>query len=133
MRERVFVDSSAWIAHVNRGDRDHARVTRALDEWAGRVVTSNFVFSETVTLCLYRFGHAVAVRVGESLLSSSSVELIRATTHDEAQAWSLLCTRRDQKYSFVDCTSFGIMRRLGMSRAVALDDDFRREGFEVLP
>jgi predicted nucleic acid-binding protein len=39
----------------------------------------------------------------------------------------------DQIYRFTDCTSFVLMRRLTIARAVALDDDFRREGFVSVP
>ena len=39
----------------------------------------------------------------------------------------------DQMYSFTDCTSFVLMRRLTIARAVALADDFRREGCVSVP
>jgi len=32
-----------------------------------------------------------------------------------------------------DCTSFVVMRRLGLTVAVAVDDDFRQEGLRTLP
>lgn len=47
--------------------------------------------------------------------------------------WDLFQARGDKSYSFTDCTSFALMRRLGLEEAVALDADFRREGFRVLP
>lgn len=34
----------------------------------------------------------------------------------------------DKRFSFVDCTSFTIMQRLGIGTAFAFDDDFRRLG-----
>jgi uncharacterized protein len=52
---------------------------------------------------------------------------------DEQGAWQLFCKRRDKEYSYTDCTSFVLMRRLKLSAAAALDDDFAREGFESLP
>jgi predicted nucleic acid-binding protein len=47
---------------------------------------------------------------------------------------------RDQRFSLVDRTSFAVMERLGVSRAIAFDDDFvvyrfgpdRRRAFEVM-
>jgi predicted nucleic acid-binding protein len=38
----------------------------------------------------------------------------------------------DEGHSFTDCTSFVLMR-IGIHTAVALDDHFRQEGFEVMP
>jgi predicted nucleic acid-binding protein len=130
----LFVDTSAWFAYVNRRDPDHAAAREVLDDSrGGRLVTSNFVFDETVTLCLQRLGHAATVRVGDQLRNPDVVELARATKEDEDEAWALLRQRTDKLYSFTDCVSFVIMKRLGIQRAVTLDDDFRREGFDVLP
>lgn len=130
--ERLFVDTSAWLAYANRADKAHAEVRGALKRFEGRLVTTNFVFDETVTLCR-RLGHAPAVLVGDTLRSPDVVDMVRVRPPDEQQAWQLFMDREDKDYSFTDCTSFVIMRRLGLSRAAALDEDFRREGFEVVP
>lgn len=130
---RLFVDTSAWFAFTNRDDPDHKAVAALLGKSPGRLITSNFILDETVTLCLYRLGHSVADRVGRVLLDSARVDLLRITPQDENAAWELFCKRADQTYSFTDCTSFVIMRRLGITTAAALDDDFAREGFESLP
>jgi len=130
---RFFVDTSAWFALVNRDDPDHKTVAALLGKSQGRLIASNYIFDETVTLCLYRLGHSVAQKVGGVLLDSARVDLLRITPEDENAAWELFCKRADQTYSFTDCTSFVIMRRLGIKTAVALDDDFASEGFESLP
>jgi hypothetical protein len=102
-------------------------------ESGGRITTSNFVFDETLSLCRYRLGHAVAAKIGAVLLDTGTVDLIRITPEDEQAAWTLFCQRLDQRYSFTDCTSFSLMRRLGIGTALALDDDFRIEGLQVVP
>jgi hypothetical protein len=129
----LFVDTSAWFAYVNRGDRHHEAVRELLDRHAGRLVTSNYVFDESVTLCRRRLGHAAATRLGEALLDLSLVDLVRVSHADEATAWRLFCQRPDREYSFTDCLSFTLMRRLRLTRAAALDDDFAAEGFTVAP
>lgn len=133
MTSLLFVDTSAWFALVNRRDPDHRAARKALESFRGRLVTSNFVFDETVTLCLHRLGRDSAVRVGEALRGGKTVDFVRATARDEASAWELFRRRDDKDYSFTDCVSFVLMRRLGIDHAAALDDDFRREGFAVLP
>jgi len=129
----AFVDTSAWFALANRGDPEHRAVRTAMESLDGLLVTSNFVFDEIVTLCLYRLGHEAATSVGEILLDACVVDLIRATADDERSAWELFRRRTDKEFSFTDCTSFVMMRRLRIDKAVALDDDFRREGFDVRP
>ena len=131
--ERLFVDTSAWFAYVNRDDREHEAVRRVLAGFRGRLVTSNYIFDETVTLCLARLGHPVASQVGANLLDADTVDLIRITPRDEGTAWSLFLQRPDKTYSFTDCTSFVLLERLGVVRVLALDDDFQREGFQVVP
>jgi hypothetical protein len=131
--ERAFVDTSAWVAYVDAKDERHRAVKRSITKWKDRLVTTNFVLDETVTLCRYDCGHDVAVRVAERLTDGRSVELVRVTAEDEARALDLLRKRADKEYSFTDCTSFVVMRRLGMTRAITTDSDFQQEGFESLP
>jgi hypothetical protein len=131
--ERLFVDTSAWLAFVNRSDESHAPVTALLTEFDGRLVTTDFVFDETVTVARSRLGHYTAVRLGDALLDSRLVVLVRLSVKDQDQAWDLFRRRGDRNCSFTDCMSFTVMRRLGILRAAALDDDFRQEGFEVAP
>jgi predicted nucleic acid-binding protein len=131
--QSLFVDTSAWFAYANRKDQGHAIVRSAITGVAGRLVTSNYIFDETVSLCLYRLGHDAAARVGAVLLDPDTIDLIRVTPEDEIAAWSLFRQRSVQGYSFTDCTSFVLMRRLGISTALALDEDFRAEGFVVIP
>jgi len=130
--DRLFVDTSAWLAYVDRADPHHGAMARALREFEGRLVTTNFVFDETVTFCQRRLGHATALLVGELLRDPDVVDLVRVEATDEDEAWRLLQDRDDKSYSFTDCTSFAIMGRLGLSHAATLDADFAREGFGVV-
>lgn len=130
---RLFVDASAWLAFVNRADDAHEAVRGVIGSFSGRLVSSTYVFDETVTLCRYRLGHAVAARMGDTLLDPEVVDLVRVTPVDERAAWDLFLERPDKAYSFTDCTSFALMRRLGVDGAITLDQDFLREGFTVRP
>lgn len=129
--EYLFVDTGAWFAFLNRADPDHQAVSELFDSFRGRLVTTSYVFDETVTLCLARLGHDTAALTGLTLLDPDVVDLFRISASDEKAAWELFLARPDKAYSFTDCTSFVLMRRLGIRRAAALDDHFRQEGFEV--
>jgi len=96
-------------------------------------VTTNYVFDELVTLVQARVGHAQAVVIGDHLRRARGVEWVRVGEKDEAVAWELFSARAGRGYSFTDCTSFVVMRELGLQRAVALDRHFVREGFEIIP
>ena len=131
--KRLFVDTSAWFAYANRKDPKHSDVGEILRTFPGSLVTSNYVFDETVSLCLYRLGHHAARMVGSVLRESDEVDMVRVTIEDEVAAWELFSNRADQDYSFTDCTSFTLMRRLGLDTVLALGTDFATENFTVLP
>ena len=132
MKRDFFVDTSAWYAFLNASDPACAAVREAVAA-ARRIVTTNYVVDETITLALMRSGHRAAVRIGEILRDPAEVETFWVDPEVEQEAWALFAARPDKVYSFTDCTSFVSMRRLGLGTALATDPDFKREGFEVVP
>lgn len=131
--EPIFVDTGAWYAYINAKDPDHFKVREFLDSFEEKLVTSSYIFDEIITLVLARLGHQKAVKVGEVLLNPKVVELVRVGAADEWSAWQLFQQRSDKMYSFTDCTSFVLMRRLKLAKALTLDEHFAQEGFEVVP
>ncbi len=57
---------------------------------------------------------------------------LRATEEDERLAWLWLRNRPEREYSFVDATSFVLMRRHAIHEAFAFDGDFASAGFVEL-
>jgi predicted nucleic acid-binding protein len=56
------------------------------------------------------------------------------TEQDIEQAWIVFSTYRDKAWSFTDCTSLAVMRRLGLSHAIALDQHFdQMPGIATIP
>jgi len=131
--ERVFVDTSAWYALLNARDVRHERALQLLDE-TYRLVTTNYVIDETITLTLIRAGYRQAVSVGDMLWSGKASEIVRITEEDEQAAWRMFKQFDDKQFSFTDCTSFVVMQRMGITLAFTFDDDFARTGlFVCLP
>jgi predicted nucleic acid-binding protein len=67
--------------------------------------------------------------VGEVLLDPTVIDLLRLTPDDEHRAWTLFLARPDKTYSYADCTSFVLTRRIRIQQAIALDAEFHHEGF----
>lgn len=130
---RAFVDTSAWYTFVRADDPDHEVVKRAMERWEARLVTSNFVFDEVITLVRARLGHSTALTVGKTLLAPGVVELVRIAAEDEEEAWKLFRRHSDKHYSFTDCTSFALMQRLALETAITTDRHFRQAGFDTEP
>ncbi|WP_462322223.1 type II toxin-antitoxin system VapC family toxin [Halochromatium sp.] len=129
----AFVDTGAWYALLDKKDPDHAAVVEAFAEYRGRLVTSNYVFGETLTLARYQLGWSVAHQFGSALRERRVARMERVTTEDEAAAWSIFQQQQDTHYSFTDCTSFALVRRLALPICLAIDPDFRAFGLRCLP
>ena len=83
----IFVDTGAWYALVDSDDADHKAAAAFLASNTMPLITTNFIFSETVTLIRYRIGHEAARSFGQKLMESSFVRVVAVTTADEERAW----------------------------------------------
>jgi len=92
------------------------------------LVTSNYIFDETLTLLKTRLGHSIAVQFGEKLWNQEVATLIRINEKDEDRAWKLFLQYEDKGFSFTDCTSFALMERLKINTVFAFDDHFAQYG-----
>jgi len=130
----VFVDTSALIAFLDRRDRSHDDVLQTWQELrdsAIPVVTTNYVLLETLALVQSRLGLEAARNLVEDVVPLIAVEWVTPELHEAGIEAVLAANRRD--LSLVDCISFAVMRRLGLSHAFAVDEHFREQGFDCLP
>ncbi len=129
----IFVDSSYWIAHELSRDRRHPEARR-LESRHGRdsLVTSTAVLAETWTFLRRRAGHALTMTWLDRVLAAPGIRTERIDEDLERQAWAWLRVRDERPYSFVDATSFALMRRLRITDALAFDGDFAAAGFNEL-
>jgi len=132
----LFVDSAAWLALYDRGDKYHARAKQAFSDLGERKVTflvTDYLAAETVTLIMSRAGHAQAVLCGEWLLNSPRVRLVRVDAGTWNEAWQMFKMYDDKDFSFVDCASFVMMRRERIVSAFTFDHHFEQMGFRLWP
>jgi predicted nucleic acid-binding protein len=129
--ERVFVDTGFWYALNDRRDPAHERAVRASEGISLPLVTTKPVLWETLTLLRAKTGHAAAVGFGTELLRSPALEILDLSAEDERKAWRLFVRYDDQEFSFTDCLSFALMKRLGIRQALAFDKDFAWMGFRL--
>jgi len=128
----LFVDTSAIIALLDRDDPAHARVIDAFAKASEEaLVTHTYVVVETLAVIRRRFGPAIAAQVIDHVLPALDVLPVDADLH--ATAMGAFRVGIETSVSLVDRTSFALMRRAGIERAIALDVDFRTAGFRTLP
>jgi uncharacterized protein len=135
MSDEIFVDTSAWYAVADETDARHREAAAILRRLAGggyRLVTTNYVASESYTLLRVRLGFRVAGAFLARLRTSASARRVFVTEAWEEAAEELLNRYADHEFSYVDATSFIAMNRLGLSEAFAFDRHFAIAGFRVL-
>ncbi len=94
-----------------------------------KLVTSDFVIDEVLTLLKVRGNVEFAPSASEErFLSGELAEIEWVSRLDFEQAWEVFNKYRDKEWSFTDCVSFVMMRRLGIKKAFAFDEHFRQLG-----
>ena len=134
----LFVDSSAFYAGADSGDRSHARAREVLGAGMS-LVTTDHVLVESWLLIRHRLGRPAAESFW-SAIRGGAAALEPVGIGDLEVAWSIGESFPDQDFSLVDRTSFAVMERLGLRRVASFDADFaifrfgrgRREAFEIL-
>jgi predicted nucleic acid-binding protein len=129
----IFVDSSFWIAEALPRDAHHSVAGGLAQRYSGgRLATTNLVVGETWTFVRRRAGHRRAVRWLDVLLGASRIVVMHVDETLEDDAWAWLRVHDERPYSFVDATSFALMRKLRIREALAFDGDFTTAGFVEL-
>ena len=122
-----MADSADPMHAAARSERD------ALLLGGGVLITTDYVLDETLTLIRARLGLEAAARWWKQVDSSSRLrwEWIGPSRVEKARRWFF--DWRDKHFSLTDCTSFVVMRELGLRRALTTDRHFSQAGFEALP
>lgn len=139
MNGKVFIDSSAWIAHVLIGEPSHERIVELIKECIikrATIFTSNDVIDETVTRLIYHTNPRVVAGFIAFIEDSVAKKLlVQLWTDEQIQAEAFVLVRKyaDQKVSLTDATSVELIKRFRIDAIVTLDSDFTKMGLHVLP
>jgi predicted nucleic acid-binding protein len=130
----IFVDTSALYAVLCQDDANYVAAAQywkqvLLSEES--LVCTNYVLIETIALLQHRLGMKAVKVFQDSVCPVFSIEWIDSDHHNSAVDSLLTANRRN--LSLVDCTSFVIMRHLGIQNVFAFDEHFAEQGFTCLP
>jgi len=130
----IFVDTSVFLAVLTDDDHNNkiaAETLATLAESGEQLITTNYILVESYALIQRRMGMNAIQDFQEKILPSLTLTWINAEEHQHALQQFLLENRRN--LSFVDCSSFEAIQRLGIDKAFTFDNHFRERGFEIIP
>lgn len=129
-----FADTSGLYALLDENDNNHsAGVTfwQSYHQQQTVLVTTNYILLECQALIQRRLGMEAVLDFQTRIVPMLSVDWITESIHKQGVAQMLTANRR--QLSLVDCTSFVVMRHLGIDAAFAFDQHFAEQGFRVFP
>ncbi|MCE0523541.1 MAG: PIN domain-containing protein [Methylacidiphilales bacterium] len=133
---RIFVDTSAFFAAEVPRDQFYQRSRQTWNEMANSAITiysSDAIFQETSMLLRYRTGPASAICWIELQMQSKSITWLPIDAEVKRTAIPWMEKFADQAVSFVDATSFVLMRRENIRHIFSFDRHFAAAGFRLWP
>jgi len=127
------VDTGAFYALADRRDPAHQHARTFFEGCSGMLITTDFIFAETMSLMTKRLSKAVAIAFGEGIRGSPTFRIEEPTPPVREQAWKLFSGHRDKEYDLIDCISFATMESLGIRDMFGFDHHFAQYGFHLLP
>jgi predicted nucleic acid-binding protein len=124
----IFVDTGAWFSYVVEGDALHARAREWMEQNNERLLTTDYIIDETLTLLRARRQASAALSLGRDFFDFGIAQIYYLSPDDIAAAWSVFQKYSDKEWSFTDCSSKVVMEKLGVETAFAFDRHFHQFG-----
>ena len=133
--EKVFVDTSGWVALFVENDQNHEKAVSIFEEIKSSkipIYTSDYCIDETVTTIMAKGGHKQSVVAGEALFTSKIIKIVYIYPDYLQAAWKLYQKYKDKSFSFTDITSLVVMKGLNIKKAFSFDREFIQAGIELI-
>lgn len=133
-RDDVFLDTSGWVALLNRSDRNHASADALWRALGGRadVVVTDWIIAETGNGLARHSSRAIITAAIRRLLASPRARLVLIEEDILSRALDLYEARVDKSWGLVDCASMLVMRDMGIRDVFGSDRHFAQAGFRCL-
>jgi uncharacterized protein len=121
----ILVDTGAWYAIADSADRHHKEASHFYIDQVpnSSLVTTDLILAETWTLLSSHLGRYSAITFWETLRETRT-PILTIDQVDLEAAWRIIHSFTDQSFSFVDCSTFVLMERLGINEAFTFDAHF---------
>lgn len=139
MIPKVFIDTSVWIAYSLKGEKTHDTIIRIIDNLVQdgyTICTSSDVIGEVITRLVYDTNILIVKQFLKYIQNSiNGGHLVQFWTDEETQkeAFDVVAKFSDHRLSYVDATSYVLIKRFNIKKILTLDSDFKKIGISSLP
>ena len=130
--ECIFIDTSGFFSLLSKDDQRHEKAVAIIGTKRYLFITSDAVIGETCTLLRARRRGHLSRELFKVIEESAALQL---EFIDAERFWKtkLFFTKHlDQRFSFVDCSSFVLMEELQLQASLTHDRNFAVAGFQVI-
>ena len=130
----IYIDTSAFFAILDSGDRFYKEsrdIFLKLIENEEIFHSSNYIVIETVVLIRNRLGLDALRAFQDEIIPILNIHWVDERVHNIAISSLLIAGRKN--ISFIDYTSFEMVRLLGLKKVFTFDRHFKEQGFKTLP
>jgi predicted nucleic acid-binding protein len=127
----ILLDTSALYALADTADPRHREALGVHDALAGAgeaCLIHSYVIVETAALLQSRAGYEAAACF---LRDAGTYETVWVNEETHREALALFTRLKSRTISLVDCVSFAVMKRRGITTAFAFDRHFVQQGFSL--
>lgn len=136
---KVFTDTSYLIAFYDVNDQFHNQSVSILKSSLpsdSQLLISDYIYDEVLTYFITRYGYRGYLKSKIFDLDVSRYHKIHLSFINDL-IWMkaremFFKFNRDKKFSFTDCTSFALMKDLGLKDVLSFDHHFQERGYKII-
>jgi len=135
MNHFVFVDTSAWLALINKSDAFHVKAKNIRDILLHdniQFIVTDYVIVEVANSLSKIPWRSSAIQLINSIQLSENIRVVEINKEIYNEAWGLYSKRTDKEWGLTDCASFVVMKRYAITVAFTNDHHFEQMGFNIL-
>ena len=135
MNHFVFVDTSAWLALINKSDAFHVKAKNIRDILLHdniQFIVTDYVIVEVANSLSKIPWRSSAIQLINSIQLSENTRVVEINKEIYNEAWELYSNKTDKEWGLTDCASFLVMNRYAITKAFTNDHHFEQMGFKIL-
>jgi len=130
----VLIDADAFVALIKKNDGNHKRAEKISDFLTKKgsfFYTTNFVFSETITVLSQRVDHQTAINFIDDFKNLEEVNLVPFDEEIKEMAIKIFKNQTSKNVSFVDCINMAVLKKYRWNTIFSFDKIYTKNGFKL--